>query len=78
MKKIERVKNALRVIIPTSWAILYIGGGAFGFAEFAAANSSHVPPYMAILIFAWVVGFFVGYFMLEFLCKKIVRLLSDD
>lgn len=59
-------------MVSVAWFIAYVGGGAVAFAEFAAANPSRVPPYMAVVVFIWVVGFFVGHALLDTLCLRLL------
>jgi hypothetical protein len=63
-RKVSKIGTMLSI----AWFILYAVGGAVVFAKFAAAHSSHVAPYMPVVIFVWIAGFFVGHSLLERFC----------
>src|SRR6266850_651966 len=59
--KVARLPTALSIL----WFTAYAGGGAYRIACYAFAHQDDVPPFIPLLIFAWVVGFFVGHALLE-------------
>lgn len=70
MKTSHQVIGALLAV---GWFLAYVGGGAFLFATKAVSNLDYVPPYMPLLIFTWIAGFFVGHAVLSLLFQKAIN-----
>jgi hypothetical protein len=52
-------------MLSTAWLVAYAGGGAFLFARQATDNVDHIGAYVPFVLFIWVVGFFVGHWVIE-------------
>lgn len=66
------------VLISFSWFVTYVGGGAFLFAHKAVSNPDHVPVYMPLLIFTWIIGFFFGHALLSYVFRKLTATKSPN
>jgi hypothetical protein len=70
------IKRFIRWLLLTTsiiWVIVYVGGGSFAFAWAASTHIHYVAPYMPLLIFLWVAGFFVGHCIIEKIVRKILK-----
>jgi hypothetical protein len=52
------LKSIFGTILSVVWLIVYVGGGAYLLAKQALKNPDHVPAYMPVVIFLWIVCFF--------------------
>lgn len=59
------MKSSLGSVLSVAWFLIYAVGGAFALAWLALINVDHVPPYIALAVFFWIVGFFIGHAVIE-------------
>lgn len=69
-------KSVVGVLISIAWILIYVGGGGLLLAHRATANINHVSPYIPVVIFLWIVGFFIGHAVIEKFCLYVFSLIS--
>lgn len=74
MKQPSQTKpHILSILIGFGWLVVYAGSGTALLAWMVSINPNYVPPYMALFVLLWVIGFFIGHNALKILLSGFVN-----
>ena len=70
------IASRLAWALRTAWLLVYVGGGAYWFAQYAVADLAHVPSFVPAIIVLWIAGYFVGCVGVERFCLFLIAALA--